>query len=55
MNYAIPVGLIDLISSKPARSARQPCQRRDGDAYGSVLGMKLMLDALGERIARCHA
>ena len=48
MNYAIPVGLIDLIrQSKHILLASHV--NADGDAYGSVLGMKLMLDALGKR------
>ena len=54
MNYAIPVGLIDLIR----QSRHIPLASHvyaDGDAYGSVLGMKLMLDALGKRDPRRHA
>jgi phosphoesterase RecJ-like protein len=48
MNYAIPVGLIDLIrQSRHILLASHV--NADGDAYGSVLGMKLMLDALGKR------
>ena len=48
MNYAIPVGLIDLIrQSKYILLASHV--NADGDAYGSVLGMKLILDALGKR------
>ena len=47
MNYAIPVGLIDLIrQSKYVLLASHV--NADGDAYGSVLGMKFMLDALGK-------
>ena len=48
MNYAIPVGLIDLIhQSKHILLASHI--NADGDAYGSLLGMKLILDALGKR------
>jgi bifunctional oligoribonuclease and PAP phosphatase NrnA len=48
MNYAIPVGLIDLIrQSKQVLLASHV--NADGDAYGSLLGMTLILDALGKR------
>ena len=48
MNYAIPVGLIDLIrQSRHVLLASHV--NADGDAYGSLLGMKLILDALGKR------
>jgi phosphoesterase RecJ-like protein len=48
MNYAIPVGLIDLIrQSKHVLLASHV--NADGDAYGSLLGMTLILQALGKR------
>src|SRR5215204_4128707 len=48
MNYAIPVGLIDLIRhSNHVLLASHV--NADGDAYGSLLGMKLILETLGKR------
>ena len=48
MNYAIPVGLIDLIrQSRHVLLASHV--NADGDAYGSLLGMTLILTALGKR------
>src|SRR5215218_2528325 len=48
MNYSIPVGLIDLIrQSKHVLLASHV--NADGDAYGSLLGMKLILEAIGKR------
>lgn len=47
MNYAIPIGLIDLIRQSKyvlVVSHLNP----DGDAYGSLLGMTLILRALGK-------
>ncbi len=47
MNYAIPIGLIDLI--RQSRSILVTSHlNADGDAYGSLLGMTLILRALGK-------
>jgi phosphoesterase RecJ-like protein len=49
MNYAIPVGLIDLI--RQSHHVLVASHRNaDGDAYGSLLGAALILRALGKEV-----
>lgn len=48
MNYAIPVGLVDLIRQSH-RILLASHINADGDAYGSLLGMTLVLQALGKQ------
>jgi phosphoesterase RecJ-like protein len=48
MNYAIPVGLIDLIHQSHHVLVASHLNA-DGDAYGSLLGMARILDMLGKR------
>jgi phosphoesterase RecJ-like protein len=48
MNYAIPVGLFDLIHQSH-RVLVASHRNADGDAYGSLLGMAQILEVLGKR------
>ncbi len=49
MNYAIPIGLVDLIRQSHFVLLTSHVNA-DGDAYGSLLGMALALQAIGKRV-----
>lgn len=49
MNYAIPIGLVDLIRQS-THILLVSHINADGDAYGSLLGMTAILRSLGKKV-----